>query len=67
MNVALLVKDEDGKTSFKETEDVGAGKGALFVAFARGFVARLAVDVVSFFAMMELQRRRVAMMRIIIY
>ena len=42
LNVALLIKGEDGKASFKETEDVPAGKGALFGAITGGLVGLLA-------------------------
>ena len=37
-NAALLVKNADGKTSLKELEDVGAGRGALFGAITGGII-----------------------------
>jgi uncharacterized membrane protein len=41
VNAAVMIKDEKGKVSFKETQDIGAGKGALFGAVAGGLVGLL--------------------------
>jgi uncharacterized membrane protein len=41
VNAAVMTKDENGKTSIKETQDVGTGKGALFGAVAGGLVGLL--------------------------
>jgi uncharacterized membrane protein len=41
VNAAIMTKDEKGKVSIKETDDVGAGKGALFGAIAGGLVGLL--------------------------
>jgi len=41
INAAVLSKDEKGKVSIRETEDVSAGKGALFGALAGGLVGLL--------------------------
>ena len=41
VNAAVMTKDEKGKTSIKETQDVGTGKGALFGAVAGGLVGLL--------------------------
>ncbi len=41
INAAVLTKDHKGKASFKETQDVGTGKGALFGAIAGGLVGLL--------------------------
>ena len=38
VNAAIMTKDEKGKVSMKETQDVGAGKGALFGAIAGGLL-----------------------------
>ncbi len=38
VNAAVMTKDEKGKVSLKETQDVGAGKGALFGAIAGGLL-----------------------------
>jgi uncharacterized membrane protein len=41
INAAVLVKKENGKVSFHETQDVGAGRGAIFGAIAGGLVGLL--------------------------
>ena len=41
LNAAVMTKDMDGKVTVKETDDVGAGKGALFGAIAGGLVGLL--------------------------
>lgn len=41
VNAAVMTKDEKGKVSVKETQDVGAGKGALFGAIAGGLIGLL--------------------------
>ena len=41
VNAAVMTKDKKGKVSIKETQDVGAGKGALFGAIAGGLVGLL--------------------------
>ena len=41
LNAAIMVKDRDGKVSIKETEDVGAGKGALAGAIVGGLIGLL--------------------------
>ncbi len=41
INAAVLTKDHQGKASFKETQDIGTGKGALFGALAGGLVGLL--------------------------
>jgi uncharacterized membrane protein len=41
-NAAVLVKDQAGKTSFKELEDVGTKQGALFGAISGGLIGLLA-------------------------
>jgi len=41
VNAAVIIKDAKGKGSFKETQDVGTGKGALFGAIAGGLVGLL--------------------------
>ena len=41
VNAAVMVKDEKGKVSIKETEDVTSGKGALFGAIAGGLIGLL--------------------------
>jgi uncharacterized membrane protein len=41
VNAAVMVKDENGKISIKETEDVSSGKGALFGAIAGGIIGLL--------------------------
>ena len=38
INAAVMVKDEKGKISIKETQDVRGGKGALFGAIAGGLI-----------------------------
>jgi len=38
INAAVLVKDEKGRISVKETEDVSGGKGALFGAITGGLI-----------------------------
>lgn len=38
VNAAVMTKDEKGKVSMRETQDVGSGKGALFGAIAGGLV-----------------------------
>jgi uncharacterized membrane protein len=38
VNAAVMTKDDKGKVSMKETQDVGAGKGAIFGAIAGGLV-----------------------------
>lgn len=38
VNAAVMTKDDKGKVSLKETQDVGAGKGALFGAIAGGLI-----------------------------
>jgi uncharacterized membrane protein/sporulation protein YlmC with PRC-barrel domain len=40
-NMAVLVKEQDGKVSFKETEDVDARHGALFGAITGGLIGLL--------------------------
>ena len=42
LNAARLIKDEDGKTSIKEFEDVGARHGALFGAISGGLIGLFA-------------------------
>jgi uncharacterized membrane protein len=42
LDAAVLVKDRDGKTSVKETEDVDAVHGALFGAIVGGLIGLLA-------------------------
>jgi uncharacterized membrane protein len=41
VNAAVMTKNEKGKVSMKETEDVSAGKGALFGAIAGGLIGLL--------------------------
>lgn len=41
VNAAVMTKDENGKVTVKETDDVSAGKGALFGAVAGGLVGLL--------------------------
>lgn len=41
VNAAVMVKDEKGKVSIKETEDISGGKGALFGAIAGGLIGLL--------------------------
>ena len=41
VNAAVMTKDEKGKVSFKETQDVGAGKGALFGGIVGGLIGLL--------------------------
>ena len=41
VNAAVMVKDEKGKITIKETEDVTSGKGALFGAIAGGVIGLL--------------------------
>jgi uncharacterized membrane protein len=41
VNAAVMVKDEHGKISVKETEDISGGKGALFGAVAGGLIGLL--------------------------
>ncbi|MBN1146381.1 MAG: DUF1269 domain-containing protein [Anaerolineales bacterium] len=41
VNAAVMTKNEQGKVSLKETQDVGAGKGALFGAVAGGLIGLL--------------------------
>ena len=41
VNAAVMTKNEKGKVSLKETQDVGAGKGALFGAVAGGLIGLL--------------------------
>jgi len=41
VNAAVMVKNEKGKVSIKETEDVTGGKGALFGAIAGGLIGLL--------------------------
>ena len=41
LNVAVLVKDEDGKTSLRESEDVDPRHGAVFGAIAGGLIGLL--------------------------
>lgn len=41
VNAAVMVKEDDGKLSIKETEDVSSGKGALFGAVAGGLIGLL--------------------------
>lgn len=41
LNTALLTKDQEGKTSLKEAEDMGAGHGALFGAITGGIIGLL--------------------------
>jgi len=41
VNAAVMVKDEKGKVSIKETEDITGGKGALFGAIAGGLIGLL--------------------------
>ena len=38
VNAAVMTKDEKGKVSLKETQDVGTGKGAIFGAIAGGLL-----------------------------
>jgi uncharacterized membrane protein/uncharacterized small protein (DUF1192 family) len=38
LNMAVLVKHQDGKTSIKETQEVGAGRGAVFGAVVGGLI-----------------------------
>ena len=38
LNTAILTKDQDGKTSLKEAEDLHTGRGALFGAIAGGVI-----------------------------
>ncbi len=40
-NTAVLVKTEDGRTTFKEAEDVGPRQGALFGAISGGLIGLL--------------------------
>ena len=41
LNAAVLIKDEKGKVSVGETQDVGAGRGAIFGAIVGGLVGLL--------------------------
>jgi uncharacterized membrane protein len=41
VNAAVMVKDDDGKLSLKETQDVSGGKGAAFGAVIGGVVGLL--------------------------
>jgi len=41
LNAAVLVKKGNGKVSVRETQDVGAGRGAIFGAIAGGLVGLL--------------------------
>jgi len=41
VNAAVMTKNDKGKVSLKETQDVGAGKGALFGAVAGGLIGLL--------------------------
>lgn len=41
INAAVMTKDEKGKVSIKETQDIGGGKGAVFGAIAGGVVGLL--------------------------
>jgi uncharacterized membrane protein len=41
LNTALLTKDQEGKTSLKEAEDLDAGHGALFGAITGGIIGLL--------------------------
>jgi uncharacterized membrane protein len=41
VNAAIMVKDDQGKISVKETEDISSGKGALFGAIAGGLIGLL--------------------------
>jgi uncharacterized membrane protein len=41
VNAAVLKVDQDGKATLKETEDVKAGRGALFGAIAGGLIGLL--------------------------
>jgi len=41
VNAAVMVKDDNGKLSIKETEDISSGKGALFGAIAGGVIGLL--------------------------
>ena len=41
VNAAVLVRDESGKARLKETQDVGAKRGALFGAIAGGLLGLL--------------------------
>jgi uncharacterized membrane protein len=41
VNAAVMVKDDKGKISVKETEDITGGKGALFGAIAGGLIGLL--------------------------
>jgi len=41
LNTALLTKEQDGKTSLKEAEDMDTGRGALFGAIAGGVIGLL--------------------------
>jgi uncharacterized membrane protein len=41
VNAAVLVRHENGRTSLRETEDVRAGRGALFGALAGGLIGLL--------------------------
>lgn len=41
VNAAVMTKDQNGKVAIKETDDVDAGRGALFGAIAGGLVGLL--------------------------
>jgi uncharacterized membrane protein len=41
LNAAVLTKDEKGKVSVGETQDVGTGRGAIFGAIVGGLVGLL--------------------------
>ena len=41
LNAAVIVKDDNGKVRIRETEDVDAGRGALFGALAGGLIGLL--------------------------
>lgn len=41
LNTALVTKDQDGKTSLNEAEDLATGRGALFGAIAGGVIGLL--------------------------
>jgi uncharacterized membrane protein len=41
VNAAVMIKNDKGKVSIKETEDVTGGKGALFGAIAGGLIGLL--------------------------